>query len=172
MKNTMGRAFFLVFLFLVSAVVGLADYLTVPACAFHGWNTDSSSIYFVATASNVQYIYTLAQPGDAGYCYAPVNLPQGAKIDGIVLYYLDNDAGANVEAKLQRHYQATADAYVTLFTATSYGASNWVNSVADYSLDAGTRTVNNNGWQYSVRLQFQAATDQLKCFGVKIIYHF
>ncbi|MBP1767218.1 MAG: hypothetical protein H6P98_1333 [Candidatus Aminicenantes bacterium] len=172
MKNSVSRMCFFVCLLFLSAAVGMADYLTVPACAFHGYYTDASSAYFVATYTNVQYIYTLTQPGDAGYCFAPVNLPQGARIDGIVLYYMDNDGGANIEAKLQRHYQATADAYVTLFTATSYGASNWVNSLADYSLDGGTRLVNNNSFQYSLRLQFGAATDQLRCYGVKIVYHF
>ncbi len=172
MRNTVSRTFFLVFLLLFSAAVGMADYLTVPACAFHGWNTDASSIYFVATASNVQYIYTLTQPGDAGYCYAPVNLPQGVRIDGIVLYYLDNDISANIEVKLQRHYQLTQDAYKTLFTVTTSGAGNWISSLGDWTLDDGTRLVNNNSYQYSLRLQFQAATDQLKCCGVKIIYHY
>jgi hypothetical protein len=172
MKKTMSRAFVFVFLLLLSAMIGLADYLVVPACAFHSWNTDPSSIYFVTTYKNVQYIYTQTQPGDAGYCYAPVNLPQGVRIDGIVLFYLDNSAGANIEVKLQRHYQAVADAYVTLFSVTTSGAASGVRSLADYSLDGGMRLVNNNGWQYSLRLQFQAASEQLRCFGVKIVYHY
>jgi len=172
MRNTMSRTFFFVFLLLFSAAVGMADYLTVPAVAFHGWNTDASSVYFVATESNAQWIYTLTQPGDAGYCYAPVNLPQGVKIDGIVLYYLDNDGGANIEVKLQKQYQPVLDSYKTLFTVTTYGAANWVSSLSDWTLDDGTRTVNNNAYQYCLRLQFQAATDQLKCFGVKIVYHY
>jgi len=117
-------------------------------------------------------IYTLTQPGDAGYCYAPVSLPQGVRIDGIVLYYLDNEISANIEIKLQRHYQPTQDAYKTLFTVTTSGAGNWISSLGDWTLDDGTRLVNNNSYQYSLRLQFQAATDQLKCFGVKIVYHY
>lgn len=170
MRNTISKVFCLVFLLLFAAAAGQADYLTVPACAFHGYYTDPSSVYFVATSSNAQWIYTLTQPGDAGYCYAPVNLPQGARISGIILYYLDNDAGANIEVRLQKHTQSVLDSYKTLFSVTTYGASNWINTLGDWTLNEGTRIVGNNGFQYCLRLQFQAATDQLKCFGVKIIY--
>ena len=141
-------------------------------CAFHGYNTDATDITHVATFSNSKYIYALAMPDDDGYCYAPVNLPQGAKIGGIVVYAWDNDFSANIEVALQKHYQLSDGSPQILFSVATSGYTAGVLSWGDWTLDTGSRTVNNNNWEYSLRLRFQAATDQLRCYGVKIAYTF
>jgi hypothetical protein len=169
MKNSVSRCLFFVFLLLFSAAMVRADYLTIPAAAFHGWYTDSSSVYFVGTACNNRYIYTLVQPGDAGFCYAPVSLPNGATINGIMLFYWDNDINGDIEVLLQSN-APTTDAYHTLFSTKTSGAYAGIQYKGDWSLDGGSRIVNSN-FQYTLRLQFGVASTELKCYGVRIIYH-
>jgi hypothetical protein len=170
MKNAISKVLIIVFLVLFSAAAGLADYLAVPACAFHSYNTDATDYTHVATYSSSRYIYALAMPDDDGYCYAPVNLPQGVRISGIVVFAWDNHASANIEVALQRHYQLSDAPQQTLFSVATSGNAAAVYSWGDWALDAGTRIVNNNNYQYTLRLRFMAATEQLRCYGVKVIY--
>jgi hypothetical protein len=169
MRNTVSRAFFLVVLLFFSVGIGRADWLVIPAPAFHSYYTDPDSNLFVATTCTSSYIYTLRQPTGGGFLYAPVNLPHGVKIQGIVFFYLDNDAGGDIKATLGR-VQLSTGTYQQLFQALSGGVANWIIAAGDWSLDGGSRVVNNYGYQYALRLDFGVHSDQLRCYGVRIIY--
>jgi hypothetical protein len=173
MKNTLGRSFVFVFLFILTVVISMADVLTVPAAAFHSYSTYPSDIYFVATSCNSRWIYTLTQPDAAGYLYAPVNLPEGVRIDGITLYCRDNHASADIWLLLQKNSQQNETVTVTLFSVSSSGQSTAMQHLNDWTVDGGaSRLVANNSYQYTLRIQFGAASEELKCFGAKITYHY
>jgi hypothetical protein len=169
MRNTLSKAFFLVFLLLLSAAIGQADFLVVPAAAFHSYVTEPSDLNYVTTECNSRWIFTKTQP-PGGYCYAPVNLPDGVRIDGIVLFFRDNHGVSGIELQLFKNYQLNETISASLFSVKTSGQSTEVQSLGDWTIDEGTRIVNNNSFQYTLRIKFGAASEELKCFGAKIKY--
>jgi len=170
MRKEFIRISILVFVLLILTGICLADYLTVPATAFRAWNTNPDSIYYVGTYSNNRYIYTEMQAGTSGYLYAPVYLPHGVRIDNMILFYRDNHATADIVCRLTKNYQLS-DNFETLFQVETSGQSTAIQYLGDWSLNEGNRYINNNTHQYTVRIQLEAASSELKCYGVQIRYH-
>lgn len=170
MRKKMLKTFFLVSLLLIATGIGLADFLTIPATAFRPWNTDTGGIYYVGIYSNNRYVYTKEQAGTSGYLYAPVYLPHGVRIDNMILFYYDNHATADIVCRLVKNYQLSDNAEY-LFTAESSGAMDSIQYTGDWTLDQGNRFINNNSHQYVVRVQLEAASSNLKLYGVQIRYH-
>lgn len=170
MRKKLLGTFFLVFLLFISAGISMADFLAVPASAFRGWVTDPGSIYFVGVRSNSRWIYTETQPGDSGYCYAAVNLPHGVRIDNLILFYRDNHATADIECALFKNYQI-GDISEELFKVKTSGQSTSIQYLGDWTLNQGVRYINNNTHQYTIRIQFEAASSNLKCYGVQVRFH-
>jgi hypothetical protein len=105
----------------------------------------------------------------AGYAFAPVNLPNGAIIDGIRFFFLDKGP-ETVRASLFRQsmWQMSVS---ELFSISSSGAEPGLRWSSDWSLNAGWRTVQTQNFSYWIQLHFNEGGLDYQVFGVQVIYH-
>jgi len=147
-----------VFIFLLAAVLP-ADTLTISNAAF---NPQGSQIIY----RSGYYLW----PDSAGTSVqAPVNLPDGAIIDGIRLFYYDNGP-ALIRAVLVRR-SVWQFSWLKLFTVQTSVELNKEQWTCDYSLDSGTRTVNTQNHSYWLDVWFSGSGAKYLLYDVQIIYH-
>lgn len=144
----------------VSASTGNENYLFVSASAFTPQDETMAIEYAQGGC-----VYRTA--GDRYSEYA-VQLPQGAVIDHMMLYYYDNNATYNVAARL--------------YAFDGFGAYDLIASVASsgaLDADAATgsvlfsHTVDNAAESLQLRLDYDTAgTSDLRICGVRLRYHY
>jgi len=129
-------------LFLSSGFIGYADTLFIPHSAFTP-ETEDTDYYRMAA-------YIRNDSISAKTFSAPVYLPQGAVIDGMFLFYEDS-ASYYIQCSLFRVNPDAGLDQQQFFVMTS-SSSPGIKHIADWTLTAGTRTVNHNVFTYLLKL--------------------
>lgn len=106
--------------------------------------------------------------------YAPIQLPHGARVNKVVVYFLDNNSTYNLNVKLNLHpLLSNEDSYplADITPATTPPAYSY-NSAATTSINSLYATVNNAASSYLVYLYLPATggTGALCLSGVRIDY--
>jgi hypothetical protein len=151
----------LVFLFSFAASVGYADYLFVPARAFHA---DADDVAYDS------YETRIWKDDSTGYLVAPVYLPQGAVVDGVFLFY--RDSGTGYISCVFMRTNPDANTYQSQFPITTSGDTGDGHAVS-WAVTNGTRTINHAVFAYYLRLYFYVSDDasNYRVYGVRIHYH-
>jgi len=107
----------------------------------------------------------------SGVFYAPVKLPEGAKITSVVLFYKDDSSSGNIEINLWKKNIYTLD-NTMMATWTSSADTAAVPLIHKLSPIYGGNSVNNGGYFYIVRIQFSDPGAFADCmlYAVKIMY--
>jgi hypothetical protein len=123
-------------------------------------------------AAGYHYSGSLLQNSGTGYAYylAPVHLPQGATINQVVAYYLDNDSGTSldVEVKLLQTYDFS-NSGVFIATVVSSGAILGITYNVTSSIT--TPLVDNATYSYAVQVGM-ANSASLGLQAVRIDYNY
>ena len=132
-------------------VIGAADFIPSANEAYY---QDGAQFYKKNTASLFAF-------------YAPVHLPQGAKVKSVTLYYLDNHSGGEVQFSLRRqdpsiHWSWTMCYYFTQGYSNSV-RSQTITTISDNKID-------NRKYSYYIQVYFSQPESLLRFFGVKIKY--
>jgi hypothetical protein len=136
------------------------DVLQIPAAAF------------VPRASNIDWDYegfgyiavTLNPNSDKDVFWAPVQLPTGARVRLLELFYYDGDATNDISATLRGYTGAITPGLTTIATVSSSGAPGYTNafsSFVDY-------TVPNGSTQHAVVINIPSATSNLRFKGASV----
>jgi hypothetical protein len=139
-------------------VPGGPGYVTLSSFSFVPYNPAATYSY-----GGSALLYT---GGGTAYFVAPLNLPHGATINQVTMYYLDNDATNNFSIVLLR-YSMTTHLGSTLASVSSSGASSLF-------LNNSTSTIQNpvvDLASNSYYLQLQFPSSSLLAFeGVRVDY--
>ncbi len=138
--------------------------LFLSAAAFNPANLQTSSDWRV-TSNNRGYIETFGSSDDIALC-APVNLPQGAQVTKMKVYYFDNSSWSiYIDAKLQKGQAYVGDAVpaVTMaqitFHSGTLGTSPDVRSYSDETIVEPQ--ISNLSYSYAVQIDYvQEALDE------------
>jgi len=116
-----------------------------------------------------KYLY-LKNGSSSRLFYAPIHLPQDAKITSIIVFYYDNHNPGNVTATLYK-VNAYTEAVISLGTFTSSGVSGIVQSHKISPLIGGNK-IDNGGYFYCLCLDFTNASagENVRIYRVKINY--
>jgi hypothetical protein len=138
-----------------------ADFIHIPAASFTG---DSSQL----RVNNGYYLYA---QDSIGSLHAPVELPHGAIIKSMRIFFLDNHATGDLEVHLYRRNLYNGD-YLELFYLESSGASNTDRFEVDSTIYPAPsyRRVYNNACQYYIKAYFGGYGTTLRLYGVTIEY--
>ena len=137
-----------------------------------GWFQFISANTFVPYGDSMTYFYytggCMVRTGGGNYTEHTLQLPQGAEIDYLRVYYYDNDPDHNAKAELwayDGHGNSTLIA-----SATSSGASAAYTSIGS---DFFSHTVDNASEALSLSLYYgNATTSSLRICGVRIRYQY
>jgi hypothetical protein len=137
-----------------------------------GWFQFISANTFVPYNSSMTYVYynsgCMYRTGGGDFTEHTLQLPQGAEIDYLRVYYYDNDPTHNVRADLYA-YDGYGD-NVNIASASSSGA---VNSYQSMGSGFFSYTVNNEAEALSLSLYYGGATTNLlRICGVRIRYQY
>ena len=135
--------------------------LQIPAAAF----TIAGNNFMVEDVHG--YFYVTSADSNARRLVAPVNLPAGAQIRWLDLYYHDTDAANNFFARLYSFAGSSTSTVTTLGEATSTGSAG-----KGYAADmlSPLVTVDNQETQYDVYL-YGLSTDQSRKFRAVNIWY-
>ena len=136
-----------------------ADFIHVPGAAFTG---DSAQ-------ERVNRGYYLHPLDSIGNLYAPVELPHGAIIKNVRIFYRDNHATGNLVVSLYRRNLYNSD-FHELFHLETSGTSMTDQVQVDSSVNPAPayRKVYNNACQYYLQAFFSGYSTSLKLYGVTI----
>ncbi|MFQ6083217.1 MAG: hypothetical protein ACE5WD_07655 [Candidatus Aminicenantia bacterium] len=152
----------LVSLFFLFPVLIHADELMLGPADFLPYMDDND--YY----QSGEYLYSVSGATNR-YFYAPVHLPQNAKVTSVTLYYWDDDAGY-VQLYFFKENMYNANLY-TLCSYSTTGATNaWrYTKISPISYN----TINNGGYTYFIRIYLSSSTagSGLRLHGVKILYN-
>jgi len=140
---------------------GRADHLFIPHTAFNGSNYDTTYLTYNH--------YTRMQ--SQGFLVAPVYLPQGAVVNGVILFFEDKGPGYIACNLVRVNPDAGTERFQ--FPIQSDGSTAGIRHEANWAVTQGTRTVNHAVFSYYVRIQF-SFTDNFSnyaLYGVRIHYH-
>ncbi len=135
------------------------NYLWIPAPDFQpnrpgfGWAIDMHR-YYHATGSDANPFFA-----------APLQLPNGAYLDGIQVYYYDGDASHNLEFLIE---SATGDTNPTSHQITQIFSSGTPGFTSDY-MPVGI-TMDNVNNEYVVAINVNISPD-LQFKGARVAYH-
>jgi len=151
---------------LLAAFVGILVFLLEPAL-----QADTLTIPTSAFASDSSFHIEFGQLvlDSAGYAFAPVNLPNGAIIDGIRFFYRDNGPeGIETSLFKQSMWQVAVQ---KLFEIASLGAEPGLRWSSDWSLNEGWRTVQTGNSSYWIQIYFGEGGIDYMVYGAQVIYH-
>lgn len=137
-----------------------ADFSHIPASEFV--SGDAGVLYRSGSCVFMNSTY--------GFMVAPVDLPDGAIIKNIRVFYYDNSS-ESIELEFIRHNQFSGDRNI-LFSIVTQGQFNGSRSSVDSicSPAPSYRKVYNNTCQYYLKAQFGTEGGTLAIFGVSIEY--
>lgn len=137
-----------------------------------GWFHFISANTFVPYSDNMTYYYytsgCMVRTGGGNYTDHTLQLPQGAEIDYLRVYYYDNDPDHNATAYLYAYDGYGNNTFIA--SATSSGASAVYTSIGS---DFFSYTVDNVNEALSLSLYYgNATTSSLRICGVRIRYQY
>ena len=139
---------------------GGTQYLSIAGTSFVSANSGNTYQY--------QYgggVKLTAVSGPWPFMTAPVELPDGAVIHGLTLYYSDSDDTANIILWLQRSNRAGG---IDTMAGVATSGSSGTGYITDNSITSGTETVDNGSYNYSLAAELDSANVIL--YGARIDY--
>jgi hypothetical protein len=131
---------------------------SVQALGFYKWDT---SFYFTAASSSY----------DDAMMYAPLNLPHGATIASLTVWYTRNTSDGDVYMSVYLHRQdlytgaTNVVASATILTTPASSARKTAHTTA-----IAYPTVANNRYSYALLVGFARPMNKLKFHGARIAY--
>jgi hypothetical protein len=125
------------------------------------WVSNSDAFYF---ANNVSAPVT-------SYANVPLNLPQGARIKGLAVYYTDYACGVNQKlvVTLQRHEMATGKLQPMAMTTTD-GVPCMVERRVVEDKTIVNAVIDNDRYSYTLSVVFYDGVDRLRFNGAVLSY--
>ena len=143
----------------ISSALSIAGDTFVP---------QSSNTIFQTNADIAVAVKAAADP----YMHAPINLPDGAQITGLVFYYYDNHNPGYMTANLIRNNDPGTGSRTSLASANSpfgvVAGSHY--SYSSYPLST-PEVVDNARYNYEIEVYWSAASTELRLMGVKVVYN-
>lgn len=172
MKKLILGSFLLSFL-LTPVLINAAEVLFLGPDSFEGWWTQpyyriSSDEITINPSSNTFSNHDFT---------APIQLPEGAKISSMVIFYMDNQSGSQLTAKIvrQNRYDGTQQTVISQWSSTD-GSGTFRNTKTT-SVNYQYNKIVNGACTYHVQISFVGigATSpwdysDVKLYGVKIFY--
>jgi len=161
---------FSILLLLAPAVVSAFEVLFIGPDNFIRQKSHSDAVIKAAS------IYIESWSIDTSfYFFAPVQLPEGAKISSMVVFFMDNqpDCAIKVELFRQNRYGGTQDTIIPVWTTTDDSATYRTHKLTN--VDYSYNKILNNSCTYHVKVRFYTGESvpdwsALKLYGIKIFY--
>ncbi|QIX61911.1 hypothetical protein HER32_12245 [Hymenobacter sp. BT18] len=140
-------------------------YVSVPAIAFTYAPFGSTTAYLTGTTTGTYRYVAGGSYGNSAHLFAPVYLPNGARITRYTVYVYDNDASYELYGNLYRINLATN--VITNIGSTSLTNGTPLNTtiLADVS-----SVVDNAVYAYYVRFNTVENASSLRLLGARITY--
>jgi hypothetical protein len=149
-------------------------YLSVPAAAFTTTQTQTAGGSYVDAgvggfaSGNARWLVG-GSPGADGYLFAPISLPDSARMTSLDLYVYDGDAIVNISGSIIRQTFGSSVA-TSVATTTATSGSPGTTSVAVSSISSVTGTIDNANYSYYIRVDSKQDNSDLRIYGAKITY--
>jgi hypothetical protein len=144
--------------------------ISISPCELKPADAYFASLPWYGRANEFYFHTGLNNPMDA-YAYAPVHLPQGAKVTKLIIYYVDNACGVSqyLVVTLTRHNLATgAVQKMGEVTSDKVPCEAYRRTLEDATIS--NSMIDNEKYSYAFYTKFFDAIDRLKFTGAKIYY--
>lgn len=110
--------------------------------------------------------------GTAPMVDGPVDLPNGAYVLGMRVFYYDNDPSNDISVWFTRYYGETSPSYEDLANFQSTGTPGWTSAWVDINHTIDLRDSSGNPTFYAVPVRFvPSASVNLKLKGVRLFWY-
>ena len=144
------------------------DYYVVAAAGFNA-SAGSSAVNVDGDIYGSSRWFTGGTLGATEYMYAPVHLPNDAKVSRVDFYVYDADAAYQVSGELYFNTLGSS-AYTSMATTNGSGATSATGDKTLTDVSISNFTIDNSVRSYYLRFKTSQNNSNLKVYGAKITY--
>jgi hypothetical protein len=152
------------------AGLGQTRYLSIHPMEFKVINAGSVAENLITPSAVDLYVYFDGGAGAQGNASVPLRLPNGASIDGLEAWVLDNTASQLTRVRISRHSVGTSNSRETIAVVETTVAGTNASVTQLSTASTFNRIVDNQNYSYSVRFTGLDNSNLTQLHGVRITY--